>query len=121
MELRECGYRLLASMSSDPFDYITGKKELASVDANGITSDASLLGIGASFVNLMTVVGALGIVCSLIFLGYKLILYKGDPRLMSDVKQSLIRKFGIAIGIFSFMTLAGIIFGVIQQSTAVGS
>ena len=108
---------MLASMSSDPFDYLTGKKGISSVDATGITNDASILGMGASFVNLLTVVGAIGIVLSLIFCGYKIILFKKDPRQSAETKRELITKCSIAVVIFAFIAIAGVIFEIVRQTT----
>lgn len=110
-------YGVLASMSSDPFDYLTGKKGISSVDATGITNDATILGMGASFVNLFTVVGAIGTVLSLIFCGYKIVLFKKDPRQLTETKRELITKCSIAVVIFAFMAIAGVIFAIVRQTT----
>lgn len=111
-------YAVLASLSSDPFDYISGEKKLELVDANGITSDSTVLDVGTSFMNLMTVIGAIGLVCSLIFLGYKMILYKNDVRQPQELKEAFIWKCVIAIAMFSFLGLAGVVFSIINGTVA---
>ena len=103
---------ILATISADPFDYLNGTQKNSNVDSRGITTDPVLINIGSSWVHLMEVTGALGVVISLIICGFKMILYKGDPRQSAEVKKEILHRCLIAVVIFGFIGIIGLMFDV---------
>lgn len=110
MLVTDRAYFVLAAISSDPFDYINGTMRADSVDANGVTTDGIILGMGMSWIKLMEALGAIGLVVSLIICAYKFIVFKNNPREMTETKKEAIYKIMIAIVIFAFIGLAGVAF-----------
>lgn len=103
---------VIAAINTDPLAYVNGEVAMDGIDANGITTDPTILNLANSWFYLLEVVGLVGVVISLIICGYKLIFYKGDPRDFSTVKKELVARMIIPIGIFSFIGIAGVIFHV---------
>lgn len=108
-------YFVLASISDDPFDYITGKQAMDSVDRNGITNSETVLGIGMSWIRFMEVVGAVGSVLAIIICAYKLVLFKRDPRMYAEVKKEMMQKCLITVVIFAFIAIAEVIFYIVRS------
>lgn len=111
-------YFVLATISSDPFDYINGSTRPDGVDANGVTTDGIILGMGMSWIKLMEALGAIGLVLSLIICGIRLIIFKNDPRETTVTKKTILAKGLIAIVIFAFVGLAGLCFDIAASFSA---
>ena len=110
-------YFVLATMNNDPFAYINGSAHGENIDANRITTDGIILSMSMSWVGFMEVLGALGIVISLIVCGIKLVIFKNDPREVTETKKKFIVKIFITIVIFAFIGLAGLGFDIAAEFT----
>lgn len=95
-----------ATISTDPFEIMR--------DNAGIADDATVQGAGASAYRLLMVVGVIGILSSIMICGVSLALRKnGQAR--QEVKHTLMVKLGIAVVLFGFVGLLGLVLQVISQ------
>jgi hypothetical protein len=102
-------------INSDPFAYLNGTQGTSSIDANGITTDENLMRIGASWYQLMEVIGIIGTIVTIIFLAIKLIAVKNDPRIYEETKRGIVIKCMVCALIFAFIAIAGIIFNAVSS------
>lgn len=92
---------LSLDIDTDPFKLINGKN-------NGIADNKQLKGTASSFYGLLSVVGIIGIILSIIICGI-LIYSKKDAKKRQEAKEQLLFKFIIAILIFSFSWIIGVV------------
>lgn len=78
--------------------------------SNKLSSDSNLRGAAASFYRLMSVIGITGIALSITICG--IALYRKDARKRQEAKSKLMIKCIIAIAIFGFAWLAGVILNI---------
>lgn len=78
--------------------------------SNKLSSDANIRGTAASFYKLFEVIGIIGIVLSIMICG--IAFYRKDARKRQEAKSNLMIKFIIAIAIFGFAWLVGVILNI---------
>ena len=99
--------RVLAEVETDPFKILR--------DGYGFATDETVRGAGQSFYQLMMVLGVIGILSSILIGGLILAINSKNGNNRQEAKHSLFVKCGIAVLIFGFTGILGMVLEIIGQ------
>jgi len=92
-------------INKDPFSYIGDNK---------LSDNTAVKNTAMSFYQLMIVIGVIGVMVSLTLIGYKLMFSKSGSE-NGEAKKNIITKLIIAIGVFGFVGILGMIFEITKS------